>query len=911
MDSPFVARDAELAFLAAQLEQARAGRPRIVGIEGPAGMGKSALVRRFLASAGEARVLAASADEAEQALAYGVVEQLVTGAGVSLPAVLDTLVSGGGADPLSVGAGLVELVGGLQAGGVVVVVVDDVQWADAPSLQALVFALRRLRVDRVLALMVFREEAAWRLPEGLTRLLGAEQAARLRLEGLDAAALQTLSAQLGMGRLSLAAAERLRRHTGGSPLHARTLLEELPPNALTRPGTALPAPRSMRMLVLSRLASCPPDARRLVVAATVLGLRCPLGTLQRLAQVEEPLEALEQAIGAGLLEEVDKSTERAVTLPHPLVRAAVYDDLGPATRAELHARAAELVDDEALRLHHLVAAAARPDAELAADVDALARHHAACGAWAAAGNWLVSAAHLSPTRDDRERRLLEATEWLLLAGDMCSALALAPEIVTFAEGSRRHYIQGRLALVSGRQGEAEQLLRSAWELCEPAEQAELAGAIAGQLAGLYLNWGRGEETVTWARRAQEASSGAEATASPRSLLLLALAAVGRADEGLALVASLPEEVTEPGPAEIDALLGRGVLRLWTDDFAGAHQDLAAVTEACRAQGPFHARLIALFYLAETEYRLGRWQDAVVHGELAASGAQDAEQVWTLALAHAAATFPLAGRGDWQAAQAHADSAAEAAQALGDMASVLWAAMAQARLAHARADYQNVVAALHRFTALAGASGVEEPGIQPWRELYAEALVHLGRLEEAAAALAPLEERAAQRRLHSALAGAARVRGLLAAAQGRTDEAEAAFVEGQAHAENTDARFAQAQLEAAYGSLLRRLGRRRAAGERLLSACERFACLGAQPFLDRCQQELAACGLTPVPRAQTYPTQLTPQELAVARLVSAGRTNRQVAAELVVSIKTVEYHLAHVYAKLGIRSRRELPTHLPP
>src|SRR6266542_3199733 len=325
----FVGRQPTLASLHRMLNQARAGEPRLVLIEGPAGIGKTTLVRRFLDEAGERRVLRASGEEAEAGLAFGVLDQL----------------------------------GELQRTDPVVVVVDDLHWADRPSLRALTFALRRLRVDRVLTLLLAREVAEAPLPDGLRRLLADDDTLQLRLGGLEVEELRALSGRLGHGPLSLGAAARLRAHTDGSPLHARALLEQLPAEAFDDPQVPLPAPRSFALLVLARLAACAPDVQELVAAASVLGARCPLHQAAALARLDVPLPALEQAVAAGLL--VEQPATLTVGFPHPLVHAAIYQQLGPARRAGLHTRAAGLVDDEAARLRHRVRAASGPDAALA------------------------------------------------------------------------------------------------------------------------------------------------------------------------------------------------------------------------------------------------------------------------------------------------------------------------------------------------------------------------------------------------------------------------------------------------------------------------------------------------------------------------------------------------------------------
>jgi DNA-binding CsgD family transcriptional regulator len=168
-----------------------------------------------------------------------------------------------------------------------------------------------------------------------------------------------------------------------------------------------------------------------------------------------------------------------------------------------------------------------------------------------------------------------------------------------------------------------------------------------------------------------------------------------------------------------------------------------------------------------------------------------------------------------------------------------------------------------------------------------------------------EALASERGRLSALTNAARVRGNLEAARGRVDEATTAFSDGLRYAEGVSYPFDRALLQLSYGSFVRRRGRRTEAVIQLQAARERFARLGARPYLERCDRELAACGVARGRSRDPDRSKLTPQELSVARLVATGMSNPKVAAELYVSINTVEFHLKNVYGKLGIRSRDQL------
>ncbi len=168
-----------------------------------------------------------------------------------------------------------------------------------------------------------------------------------------------------------------------------------------------------------------------------------------------------------------------------------------------------------------------------------------------------------------------------------------------------------------------------------------------------------------------------------------------------------------------------------------------------------------------------------------------------------------------------------------------------------------------------------------------------------------ENLAAERGRRGAMAGAARAHARLDAARGRRDEALSRIAAGLAHLEGLPMPFERALTELEYGALLRREGRRGAASAHLRSAHDALARLSARPFLERCDRELAACGLAPARRRDMEPNRLTPRELAVARLVASGKSNREIANELVVSVHTVEFHLVNVFGKLGIKSRSAL------
>ncbi len=204
---------------------------------------------------------------------------------------------------------------------------------------------------------------------------------------------------------------------------------------------------------------------------------------------------------------------------------------------------------------------------------------------------------------------------------------------------------------------------------------------------------------------------------------------------------------------------------------------------------------------------------------------------------------------------------------------------------------------------------DEPGFWPWQDLYADALVAVRRIDEADRFLIPHEELAALRGRRTTIARLARSRGAVEAARGSSDRAEAAFARALEATTGLTVPFERARIEYAAGRFLRRTGQRRRAADLLDAAQQRFLELGAAPYAQRCAQELAASGLAPTARIGRDRVGLTSQELVVARLAAQGRSNREIADELVVSIKTIEYHLRNAFGKLGVTSRRQLPDRL--
>ena len=884
----FVGRTGELQTLRANLGWAGAGEPRVVVVTGASGIGKSALLRTFLAQCGaQIPSLTARAEEVGAGRAFGVLNQLVAGAATGAANL------GASTDPLDAGALLLDVLGPLQEAGPVVVAVDDLQWVDSPSLQALTFALRRLVTDRVMALIA-RHDGPPPEPDGV-RQLAAARGQYLHLKGLDAVALAELAVRNGSGRLAVAAAERLCQHTAGNPLHAWALLEQLDPDELRR-SAPLSAPRSYPAAVLSRLERCAPATQALVTAAAVLGERCSAPTAARLAGLDDPAGALEEAVAAHLFVGDDLPAGRSLRFGHPSTRAAVYDDLDPQRRIALHTRAAAITAG-VTALEHRVSASPGEDADLSRELADLAAAEVAADDWTAAAGHLETAARLEPDVTARHRLLLRAAENRLRAGENARAEDLLAQVPGDSPGPR--YLGGRLALASGRLDEAGRLLEASWE-----SDGDLAAPVATHLGLLALVQARPDDAVAWARRALESGGGdARGRSAALSVVTVGLALGGRGQEALGWLDDSARATSGVIAAGTRWLTTRGLVRSLAEDLDSARADLAGASSV-RGEGLMSWRVGALAGLARTEYLLGDWDGSVGHAQLAVSLAEDAPHRAVLALCHSVATLALAARGDWERAAAHATATAMAAADSGTALDHHLAADAAAQVAFARADPVGVVTAVEPIIEMGEGERSGEPS-WAWRERYADALVSLGRLDEAGALLVDLAAMAAAGGWHSSLAGAARVRGRLEASRGDLEAAESAFEEALEHLEGVPTPFSRALVEDAHGRQLRRIGQRRAAAAHLRSARACFADLGARPFLERCDRELLACGVPSPSRTGLPPVFLTPEELGAAVVAVSGRSMEELAGELVRSTHSAEDLMGQVYAKLGVSS----PDHL--
>jgi DNA-binding CsgD family transcriptional regulator len=874
----FVGRTEELASLRTYAIEAAGGRPWVVVIEGPAGIGKTAFVRQVEGQLDGFTVIHALADSLATSVSMYVLSQLVE---VRNPA------------PLTAGLELLNALAAYQVDGPVAVVIEDAHWADDASMQALATALWRLDAVRVLTLVTTRAAGSYD-NERWTRLVADADRCRLMplgpLTDLD---VQDLAASREI-QLTPAAATRLQRHTTGNALHVGALLREMTPDQLNL-GADLPAPRSLAASTIARMAELPPPARELIRALAVTNA-APLVSLGAVAAVDDPTEALDIAMTTGFIEWTIAEPAHEVRFTHPLYQAAIYDDLPPMTRRALHLAAAALTDPTSA-LDHRVAAADRTDEALAADLERAATTADPTMATAR----LTAAADLSGSPDEAVRRLLRAGRICREVGRVDALRRLRPRLIACPPSSGRDLLLGWLAFEDGDAPEAERALREATQ-APHARPDEVAAALV-ELAAIYNSQSRGVEALAAAEAAD--GLGVLSERDQQVAWMMAAGGVGQVEgavRGLeAMAERFPTEVhlnRNSSPAVIYALAllnnhaGRPLEAIkW---FAALSDDSMHDVLAGRLAQIHMVR-------AQAHFRAGQWDDALVHAHVAVDLATDLGQIWVLAQANGVASYVRSGRGQWDAARLRIGLARSAAAKVPTADALIVTAQARAILGHAAGRPNDVVGVLDLLVR-------RESEWAAWNlqcvPMYVAAILDCGRLQDGIAELARLAE-AVERRSLDMKAQLSWLGAKVAALRDEKDAAVRGYEDafGQLGA-NTDF-LDRVGILTDYGRFLRAIGRRREGQMHLADARQLLAGVGATPYVERLDRDLLGPNHVAQRPGVDPASTLTERERDVVTLVIDGRTNRETAETLYMSVKSVEFHLGNVYAKLHISSRRQL------
>jgi DNA-binding CsgD family transcriptional regulator len=872
---------------------------------GEAGIGKTTVWRDLVASAVAAdyHVLSCRPSATEVTLSFagladllrdvdpGMLSELPSPQRHALEVALLEAASGPGPlEQRAVFAGLRSVLFAFAAERPLLVAVDDLQWLDRSTQAALEFVLRRVRDQPIGFLCSLRTGVASTVIPGLERLLAESGAERAELGPLSVGALhQLILSRLGRS-LARPTVVRIATAARGNPFYALEIVREMLRRDEAVAGAPLPVPDDLSQLLSERIGRLPTTTREqlLVIAALATA---PLAILDR--------EALEPAEEAGLLD----ITARTAAFSHPLFSAAVYASATAVRRQELHRRLALLVSDPEERARHLALGASEPSEAIAAELDRGGERAISRGAPDAAAELLELAAEMTPVgdRDQMSAREAAAAECHFHAGDAARAVALADRALARSPGGA---IRATLLRLLGELRYLDGSFAAAISLFEEALEHDARGVAAAELqlnlAFAHSIQGDDALSAAHARAALEAATVADDRALEAAALAMWVTRNFR--RGDVLDRATLERALELEDPDRRMLLPMRPIRLaaiaeyYSDNFARSASLYGELRQRVIDRGEDGQLPIVDAELSWAERTRGNLSRAL---EIANEGCEVAQMLGGDTARSdmlCERSYVRATLGDEAGARADAEQAL--ACTTDDVYAALWLRGAHAFL---ELSLGNADAAKDETFCAA----VEEAGscnqftavIVPDQ---IEALAAGGDLERAGALTAMLEQHASASGRPSALAAAARCRGLLAAARGdlaaAADELQLALDE----LERIEMPLELGRTLLASGQVARRAKQKRAAREAFTRALETFERIGAGLWAARARSELERTGLR-----HNAGDELTPTESRVAGLAAQGLTNRRIAETLFLSAKTVEANIARVYLKLGIRSRAEL------
>ncbi|MEW9548188.1 AAA family ATPase [Nonomuraea sp. NPDC050783] len=916
-------REAETDRIDRLLAEARQGRSGVLVLRGPAGIGKSALLELAAreAAATGMRTLRGVGIESETELVFAALHQLLR-PGLDrlgrLPAPQADALAGAfglagatAADRFLVGLGALTLLSELAGDGPLLCLVDDAQWLDRSSADALMFAARRLEAEGVALILATRDGGHAFRPAGLPEL---------PLGGLGPADAATLLSETA-GALAPHVRDRVLAESEGNPLALIELPAALTPEQRIghiaplayHPGP-LPLTERMQEVFQAQIQALPEPTRTLLLVAAAESTGDPGVVLAAARRLGVGTEAVEPAERAGLIR-----VDGQLAFRHPLIRAAAYQGEPFTTRLAAHrALAATLTEATTgldagpgagpradARAWHLAAACTGPDEAVAAELERAAERARRRSGLAATAAAYQRAAQLSPGQRDQVRRLISAAEAAMDAGQLQRSRTLADSSALLTGDPReRARLAGVRAAIEFEQGSPRAAHGILVTAAEPVAATDPVMAASLLTEAVRDAWFAGAPDL--AGQAVERLHALDLPAGhplrPVISALTGLAALlaGDPERGLppihaALAAARRFPPTAPGERLIIASMAFMV----GDDETSL--DLAArLADDCRNQGLVGWLPHALQNLASSQLYLGRFQEAGVSATEAVRIAEDTGQDHRVDHLQGVLAWLAAVSGDEETCERLTGAVRAHAIDHGNVSSLAWAVWAQGLLALGQGRTR---AALdHLETGLDGAVRHQLSTTLFVPDLV-EAAVRSGEPERAEAPLARFGRWAAASGQPWARAVALRCRALTAASE---EEAEARYAEAVGLHLSGGRPFEEARTRLLFGERLRRNRRKAEARIHLRQALDVFERAGATPWAARARAELRASGETaPGARLPGAAGLLTAQELQIVRLAARGDTNRDIGARLFLSPRTVGYHLHKAFPKLGVASRTEL------
>jgi DNA-binding CsgD family transcriptional regulator len=896
-----VGRETEENRIESLLEAARAGHGCALILRGEAGIGKTAILEQAVERARGFRLLHALGVESEAELPFAALDELVRPAlglldelpppqAAALRSAL-ALVSAQGADRFSSYAATLSLLATAALEQPLLCTIDDAHWLDQASAEALVFTARRIAKEAIVLLFAVRDPAA--------ATFAGPGISEVRLEGLrpsDARSLVATSAP----SLAPAAVERVLEIANGNPL---ALLEFAATVVQADGGEELDEPLrvggNVERSFVERSSRLSKDARRVLLFVAAGDPADSDAVWAALEAAGISSEAVLEAQRQGLL-----AAGSRLDFCHPLARSAVYNVAAPASRRAVHAALAAAASHPDRRAWHRAAASTGPDEEVAVSLEVAASAAARRGGVSAEARALERAAWLTPNPERRAARLFKAALASESAGRLEHADQLLEETAELTSDVDLHIdaVARRSYLLFDR-GEFDSAFKLATAEVDGATPAAAARSLtaSGVIHTLVHRFEIATALELTERAATKAGVAMQDDLDLCHMLAWTRELSGRQDEALELALACVERTDTGTVLAIDF----ATHFLYAEEYERARDLFERIVAGQREAGATGNLAYALDGLSRLEVRVGRpvaaytasLESVQLTEPLGNDVALGSSLAW-LALVEA-----MLGHGD--EARSHGGRALEITARRGDRWNEVRARVGLGHDALARGRVDVAVEWLEPAARMLADGGVRHPNMFRVDGDLIEAQVRLGRRAAAQAQLDRLLENAQLAGQAWPAAVAARCRALLA----DDGDIDHAFDAALAQHEREASAFERARTYLCYGERLRRGRRRRDARDCLHEAVAVFDALGARPWADRTRAELRASGERLRPRGPTAHEQLTPQELQVAVAAAEGLRNKEIAARLFLSPKTVEFHLSRAYRKLDVRSRTELARRL--
>lgn len=906
-------RDVEIDVIRSALEAAQKGESKVVVISGEAGIGKSALLAQAREQS-QGLVLSTVGIERESELGYAHLAELfrpVYPALKRIPArqaeALSSVFAIGpttAVDRFTVSAATLSLFGALANDGPVTILVDDAQWVDDDSMEILSFVAHRLQAEGILMLFAVRSGLPSRLRHG--------RFPELTVQGLDERSARELITNAPTAPIRSETVNRLVTESAGNPLALLELPKLLSAHELavwSRGQDPLPIDEVLEEAFCGSVLDLPAKSRQAVILLAVLG-RAPLPLLDAaLSTAGIDIDDFDPAQQAGLI----VARGRELEFRHPLARSAVFQTAPLDQRRRAHLCVADVLTESSLpnalelRAWHVVAAGGGSDEELAALLEEAAVTEFEGANFGSAGRLFERSAELTAGGGKVAERFARAAKCIRLTGAIGESYVMLkrslslsgdPALTVALRYSMCRIEMWRSPTRAGR----DELLRLADRRADDDPVQAVAMLTDAALASIEIGDLGGARSIT-----EKALTHPDSSSTPPLSLVAVRALVlglgGEAPEVRALLGSRTAEIDAIDPLATDVAdqltLVVALAHLAAEDVDRARLVLEAGVNGARDRSAIGVLPFRLGRLAWVQFWEGRWSAARASAHEALQLAEDTG--WTnerpSSLATLARIEAVTGRAE--DCRRHVAESIEAGEEIGGRPYVAYAHAASGLL---ELTLENYPAAVDQFTVmanLAAQAGFADTPVLWWSGDLIESCLKSGQRERAAAVLDQLEAACERSQIPTALAVAARSRALLD--PDRFDHHISAALK---HHQRGSMPFERARTQLCLGGALRRRRQRAEARQHLHAALETFERLEAVDWAERTRVELRATGERLAP-ASAGLAQLTPQELQVALAVARGLSNREVAGQLFLSVKTVEFHLAHVFDKLGLRRRTQL------